>query len=115
MKFVIPVRTQTESNCNEHWRTRHRRSKAQREVTSAFLAELSGPPTPPCVVRITRVSRGTMDDDNLASSAKHVRDEIAKWIGVDDKHRDVVRYVYEQRRGKEHLLEVEIVPMGEAK
>lgn len=114
MKFILPVRTQTESNCNEHWRTRHRRSKAQREVTAALLAHIKAP-EPPCVVTITRVSKGVMDDDNLASSAKHVRDEIAKWIGVDDKHRDIVRYVYEQRRGKEFLLEVDIQPMGEVK
>jgi hypothetical protein len=110
MKFTLPVRTQTESNCNEHWRTRHRRSKAQREVTAAVLADIKAP-QPPCVVTITRVSKGVMDDDNLASSAKHIRDQIAVWIGVDDKHRDIVRYVYEQRRGKEFALEVEIRPM----
>ena len=40
-----------------------------------------------------------LDDDGLAGSLKGVRDEIARWLGVDDRDRMTVRYRYAQRRG----------------
>jgi hypothetical protein len=40
-----------------------------------------------------------MDDDNLPGSMKAVRDQIAEWLGVDDRHSNQVRYVYAQKRG----------------
>ncbi len=49
---------------------------------------------------LRRVAPSTgLDDDNLPGSLKAVRDSVAKWLGVDDRLRDVVGYVYEQKRG----------------
>jgi hypothetical protein len=49
-------------------------------------------------VTITRVSPGRLDDDGATASAKHVRDAVATWLGVDDAdHR--VRFVVEQAKG----------------
>jgi hypothetical protein len=49
-------------------------------------------------VTITRVSPGRLDDDGATASAKHVRDAVAVWLGVDDAdHR--VRFVVEQAKG----------------
>jgi hypothetical protein len=49
---------------------------------------------------LTRVAPSNgLDDDNLAGSLKGVRDQVAQWLGVDDKRSDVVRYVYAQYRG----------------
>lgn len=110
MKFVIPCKTVTESNAKEFWRVKYARSKQQRAITAQVVAPLEKPSIP-CVVQFTRVSRGIMDDDNLPSSIKHLRDEIAKWLGVDDRHRHIVRYEYDQRRGAPPCIEVEIVPM----
>ena len=39
-----------------------------------------------------------LDDDNLSGSLKGVRDAVAAWLGVDDRDRTRVRYVYEQQR-----------------
>jgi hypothetical protein len=59
-------------------------------------------------VLLTRVGpTNGLDDDNLASALKAVRDEVAKWLGVDDRDRLKVRYRYAQRRGPVWGVEVE--------
>ena len=51
-----------------------------------MLAALSGrvPPALPCTITITRFDPNAADDDNTTNAAKAVRDQIAKWFGVDD-------------------------------
>lgn len=82
----IPVVTQTESNANEHWRTRHGRSKAQRALTMMGLNML---PNPEAKTRIKHVlfirhAPGELDCDNLPSSCKHVRDQLVAWIAGEN-------------------------------
>lgn len=115
MKFVIPLKTVNELNDHSHWRNRAKRARVQHAATAQAVASLDKPELP-CVVNLTRVSRGMLDpDDGLNSSCKFVRDAIAKWLGVDDKHSHIVKYRYDQRRGTPPAVEVEIVPMGEVK
>lgn len=93
------MRTQGGTNSREHWRVRDRRVRAERSLVAWSLRNEIGPALP-CVVTLTRCAPSNgLDDDNLASALKSVRDEVAKWLGVDDRHRDIVRYEYEQRRG----------------
>jgi hypothetical protein len=67
-------------------RMRHAAAKHQRAVTTLVLrSELGGPAGTSCRVTITRLSPGTLDDDALPASAKHVRDGVADWLGVDDR------------------------------
>lgn len=49
-----------------------------------------------------------MDDDNLAISAKALRDGIAEALGVNDGDRSVVTWEYDQKLGKEYGVELEI-------
>ena len=51
------------------------------------------------------------DDDNLAGGLKAIRDEIARWLGVDDRRREIVLYTYAQRRGEGWGVEVEFGEM----
>lgn len=104
--IAIPLRTGNGLNAREHWRQRDRRVRAEREALAWGLLLAQRPdratwrPPIPCSVRITRVAPSNgLDDDNLAGSLKSVRDQIAEWMGVDDKRSDLVRYVYAQRRG----------------
>ena len=94
--ILIPIRTRG-SNAREHWQQRHRRVKAERRMTIFALLGEEGPSIP-CTVVLTRLSSGTLDDDNLTHALKGVRDEIAAWLGVDDRHVDQVRYEYRQRK-----------------
>ena len=95
----IPLRTGRGQNDREHWRVRARRVRGEREVVAWALRGWTQPAVP-CVIRLTRIAPSNgLDDDNLAGALKGVRDQVAQWLGVDDKRSDVVRYVYTQARG----------------
>lgn len=123
MTFTIPIRTRSlnHGGGREHWAARAKRVKAERDATCCsaqttaqarfalagfhMLAEEGKPLT----VSLTRVSPGTLDGDNLQGALKHVRDQIAEMLGVDDRD-PVVTWRYEQRKGKrgEYAVEVRI-------
>jgi hypothetical protein len=109
--FYVPTKLISEANMREHWAIKNKRKKAQqRAVELVWLAERVRV-APPVVVTLTRVGVRKLDSDNLAGSAKGVRDQIAKLIGVDDGDERKVRWVYEQRKGipKQYGLDVRIV------
>lgn len=96
----IPLRTVSALNCREHWRARARRVRNEREVVAWWLAGWKKKPSTPCVIRLTRIAPSNgLDDDNLCGSLKGVRDQVAQWLGVDDKRSELVKYVYAQERG----------------
>lgn len=97
----------SEANQREHWRTRHLRKKAQQAAVRARLAVLQ-PPEPPVHVTLTRRAPGQLDEDNLASSAKHVQDEIARWLQVDDGDRGRVAWKYKQEPAARGVYQLHI-------
>lgn len=100
-ELSIDVKTARGGNNREHWRARHKRVALEREATRAVLLRVPFHPITPCRVILTRYGPSNgLDDDNLAGALKSIRDEVAAWLGVDDKRRDVVRYEYEQSRRK---------------
>jgi len=96
---TLPLRTGLGLNSREHYMVRKRRVANERQAVAYVL----GPqvkPTPPLIVTLTRIAPSNgLDDDNLAGSLKSVRDQVAEWLGVDDRDRKTVRYEYEQERG----------------
>lgn len=81
--------------------------KAERQSTAWTVAG-KVPPALPCTVLLTRVSPGNgLDDDNLRGSLKGVRDEVAAWLGVDDRS-PLVTWAYDQRRSKVWAVAVEV-------
>ncbi len=50
------------------------------------------PLSAPLDVTIVRRAPARMDSDNAVASAKYVRDWLAKWIGINDRHDDLVSY-----------------------
>lgn len=93
------------------------RAKAKKQRSSASMVlrgRWPAPPCPPLVITITRIAPVPLDDDNLAGSAKHVRDGIADWLGVDDGSR-LLTWRYEQRRdGRGYAVGIRIEPRQEA-
>ena len=109
--ILIPIRTRG-SNAREHWTARHERVKRERRHTASMLLGQQRPGIP-CVVTLTRLSSGTLDPgDNLPAALKGVRDQIAAWLGIDDRHSHQVRYEYRQRRVPrgQYGVEVEFGP-----
>lgn len=96
----LPLRTSPGMNAREHFAVRAKRVKGEREAVAWSLKGKTRPAIP-CSVILTRIKPmgKELDDDNLTSSLKAVRDEVANWLGVDDRDRMTVRYRYAQRRG----------------
>ena len=121
LTVVVPVRTVTEGNAKGYWRTAHRRAKEQRNATAWALmgtVRWTGPgwrPQPPLTVKLTRIAPRQLDPgDNCNASMKHVRDEVAKWLCIDDRHEHLCRYEYAQEKGKprEYAVRIEIARRG---
>lgn len=107
----LPIRTVSESNDHEHWRSRQKRAKAQRGLTALLCrAHLTKPPIP-CRIKLTRIAPRKLDQGNYPGSLKHVQDGVADWIGIDDRHDHLVTYEYDQKRGQasEYAVIVELL------
>jgi len=59
----------------------------------------SGFPEAPWNIVVERIGRNDLDDDNLAASAKHIRDGVADALGIDDGDQASARWSYRQSRG----------------
>lgn len=83
-------------------------------VTYALLGVRSWPGKPsaasPWLVRLVRLGPREMDDDGAVSALKSVRDAFAAFVAVNDKHRHIVRYSYDQERSKEFGVRIEVRP-----
>ncbi len=94
----LPIKVISEANARDHWKTRWRRNLAQStEVGAEWLNLTKRRPFPlPCVVRFTRIAPKWLDSDALVGSFKHVRDEVARRLGVDDGDTTKVSFEYDQ-------------------
>lgn len=102
---TLPLVTVSEANRRDRW-GRAKRAKAAR--TGAHMAigsemrrnwPLGGWAGSSLVVLLVRLSPRPLDDDNLASALKAVRDGVADALGVDDRDARV-GWVVSQERGK---------------
>lgn len=104
MKVDVPIKTCSPNGSHGHWSAKANRAKSQR---FAVMCAMAGKPLPklPVTVTITRVGKKKLDSDNLAISAKHVRDQVAAAYGIDDADE---RYTwnYSQRVGKHYGVEI---------
>lgn len=103
--FTLPIRLESLANKRWHYMRRAKYAKSVR-----MAAKLACPDFElPCVVTMTRIAPRALDDDNLASACKNLRDGIADKLGIDDRDSRVM-FVPKQRRGKpkEYAVEVQL-------
>lgn len=95
----LPIKTGAGLNDRLHWRVRAAKVKKQREAAWTVLANARRPF--PAVITLTRLSAGTLDDDNLAGAMKAIRDGVADAYQLPDNHRGLTwRYSQEKcKRG----------------
>jgi hypothetical protein len=113
MTVVVPVKTTNPLNGSwGHWRVGANQRKKQRKAVQQAVAGLErwggGFPV---VITLTRVAPSNgLDDDSLPASMKAIRDEITEWLGLDDDRTPLIKWQYDQRRGKrgEYLVEAVI-------
>jgi hypothetical protein len=97
---VIPVKLDAWTNLRGHWRTLEKRKTKEKTVTSTVLSYQRLPPLP-IVVTLTRVGPRDLDDDNLPSAFKYVRDTIALVYGTHDGPSAPITWHYSQRRARD--------------
>lgn len=97
--ILVPIKTVPGLNARELWQARSGRVKRERKATAKALHSRPKPPIPCSVLLIRVAPSGGVDDDNLSGSLKGVRDEVAAWLGIDDRHQTRVRYRYAQITG----------------
>ncbi len=87
-----------------------RRASEQRNLAGLVVAnaKVEGRvPELPLLCVITRVGRRRMDSDNLAISAKHVRDGIADALGIDDAD-PRISWSYQQEIGPAYMARIRL-------
>lgn len=96
-EYLIPGKTPNPVNgSHQHWAVKGaRRKKLRRDANYLTPRRMRVP----CVVVMTRLSPGELDDDNLRPALKSIRDGIADALGVDDRD-PAVRWEYAQARCK---------------
>ena len=103
--YWLPIKLESTANARWHWRKKAAHARQQRQTARLIVM----PVELPILVLITRVGPRKLDSDNLAISAKHVRDGIADVLGVDDGDETKVRWEYAQEKGKGYGCRVEYV------
>jgi hypothetical protein len=81
------------------------KTKTQRQTVKLLLRQLravprvvNGQPNR-YEVKFVRISAGELDDDNLRGALKAIRDEVAEWIGLDDRDPLIV-WKYDQEKAE---------------
>lgn len=105
MEWFLPIKTISESNSSEHWSKKHKRHKTQKLCIRLFFNQQNLKIIPPCSIKLVRVSPRILDDDNLVSAFKWIRDAIAEQIHpglapgrADDDEK--ITWIYKQEKGK---------------
>jgi len=105
----LPIKTVSEANSRQHWRVRNERKQAQQKEFMVGWRNLKVKVKLPCEVTFTRYASRLLDDDNLRSAFKGIRDALAKEIGIDDGS-SLVKFDYKQEKlpKREYFISVEI-------
>jgi hypothetical protein len=108
----------------EHYRVRANRVKEEREATARALpttlwdgSTMASHMTDDRGARVTLmrpIARIPLDTDNLSGAFKGVRDEVAAFLGVDDKS-ERIHWVYTQEKGKglKSTITIEVLPVAD--
>ena len=113
IEFSFAMKLASLANLREHHMARARRAKRQRfKARILTLAELRAREIEgwrwPLTITITRLGPRKLDSDNLAISAKHVRDGIADALGVDDGDETKAAWLYEQEKSAAYRVRIKI-------
>jgi hypothetical protein len=105
----VPLKLPSMANLRLHWAAKAKLVKTQRNAAAfalrgngrQWLTHWKGMRDNErlCLhVTLTRVGPRELDDDNLASAFKAVRDEVADFVGLDDGSKRFT-WAYAQQRG----------------
>lgn len=96
MEFDIAARTASEPNIGGQLSRKISRKSEVKRIAAESLPRLREPFPTPCRVTLTRHGLKQLDDDNLRTALKAIRDVIAGWVGVDDGDKQHIVWRYRQ-------------------
>lgn len=96
---TLPIKTISEANCRDHWAKKAKRVKEQRRIAYLTARQHFGILSESClstiIVSFTRIATRKLDDDNVRSALKAIRDGIADYLQVDDGN-ERITWIYDQ-------------------
>jgi len=111
IKIKLPIKTVSEANRREHWATKAKRVKKQREAVRMIMRPLIEErhifDDEEIDIELIRHGKRKLDCDNLAGSFKAIRDGIADALGIDDGSERLAWY-YDQEKSKDYSIEIKI-------
>lgn len=129
IRWEIPLKTVSESNCSEHWTAKSKRHQQQQFFIRCLFNKESNEIPMPCEVTLTRISPRMLDaEENLPMAFKWIKDEIGACLFPDKVvtykkkggkfvknkgHADSdprVRWNFFQEKGKSLCIRIEIKP-----
>jgi len=102
------LRLQSISNQRLHWAALSSQKKKQRIAVRWALAGKVVPLLDGEIaeVQLHRIGNRQLDDDNLGTAFKSVRDEVAAALGRDDGPKAPITWSYSQEQGKEYGIRI---------
>ena len=116
--YFVPVTILSEANKVDHWRTKDKRKKEQKNAIKLVMGRTKV--KPPCIVSLTRIAPRALDaEDNLPSSLKWAKDCVAdilvpgKQSGRADGDKRIT-WILAQKKGKvrQYGLEIHLMETG---
>ena len=93
----ISLVTPSVANLREHFAQKAKRASAHRKAGYLLTAKLGPLNGRRLLVVLTRSAPRAVDDDNLASLLKNLRDGVADRLGIDDRDEAVVWHVQQEK------------------
>lgn len=113
----LGIVTESQRSKGGHWSRSHKQVKRCRELAMLMLGQVDTHWRPGIRhVVLTRISPGTLDDDNLRTVLKPFRDQVAAWLAGDNTTRGRgddspnarVQYGYEQVKKRAYGVRIEL-------
>lgn len=123
ISFYLPIKTVSEANTSEHWSASSKRHRNQQFFIRAIFNTQGKEIELPCRITLIRCASRLLDDDNLVSAFKWVRDEISECILLGHTNRRLrtpkgrmdcdprIKWEYAQEKSKVQGVRIEIEPL----
>src|ERR1700677_1823167 len=85
ISFTVPIITVSEANSSEHWLKKGKRHTQQQWFIRLAFRKHVIELRLPCKVTMVRLAPRSLDDDNLCSAFKWIRDELSECIFPDKR------------------------------
>lgn len=122
----IPIRTISEANNSDHWQVKRKRKIQQQFFVRCALDPVVSAVRFPCTVTLCRLATRTLDDDNLVTCFKAIRDECSEcllpeyrktYIDKNNVERKIkgradsdprISWAYSQEKSKKYAIRITI-------